>query len=316
MRVAAIGECMIEFYRRSDGLYVRTFGGDTLNAAIYLVRLDVPVDYVTALGDDSYSDEMIAAWAAEGVGSSLVARLPGRLPGLYVIDVDERGERSFSYWRSVAPVRELFDPPAAAEFAKRLMKHSLVYLSGITLSLFNDHGRARLFGVLDEVRAHGVQVAFDGNFHSRGWPDPAVARQVFTDMLARTDIALPTFSDEAMLFGDADPEVTASRLEACGCTEIVVKRGTEACLVVSRQARHWVSVEKAVEPVDTTAAGDSFNTGYLAARLHGLDPLTAARWGHRLAGTVVCHRGAIIPRTAMPSIEDLRPAAQTQKAIS
>ena len=109
MRVAAVGECMVEFYRRPDGLYVRTFGGDTLNAAIYLARLDVPVDYVTALGDDRYSDEMISVWAAEGVGSGLVARVPGRVPGLYVIDVDERGERSFRYWRSAAPVRELFD---------------------------------------------------------------------------------------------------------------------------------------------------------------------------------------------------------------
>ena len=283
-------------------------------AAIYLARLDVPVDYVTALGDDSYSDEMIAAWAAEGVGSCLVARVPGRVPGLYVIDVDERGERSFRYWRSAAPVRELFDLPAAAGLAERLANYSLVYLSGITLSLFNDHGRARLFGLLDGIRAHGVQIAFDGNFRSRGWPDPAVARQVFTEMLARTDIALPTFSDEAVLFGDADAEATASRIEACGGTEIVVKRGTEACLVVSRQERQWVPVENAVEPVDTTAAGDSFNGGYLAARLRGADALTAARWGHRLAGTVVCHRGAIIPRVAMPSLDDLRPAAQREKA--
>ena len=163
---------------------------------------------------------MIAAWAAEGVGSCLVARVPGRVPGLYVIDVDERGERSFRYWRSAAPVRELFDLPAAAGLAERLANYSLVYLSGITLSLFNDHGRARLFGLLDGIRAHGVQIAFDGNFRSRGWPDPAVARQVFTEMLARTDIALPTFSDEAVLFGDADAEATASRIEACAAPRL------------------------------------------------------------------------------------------------
>ena len=66
-------------HRRPDGLYVRTFGGDTLYAAIYLARLDVPVDYVTALGDDSYNDEMIAAWAAEGVAASLRG-CPGGCP--------------------------------------------------------------------------------------------------------------------------------------------------------------------------------------------------------------------------------------------
>jgi 2-dehydro-3-deoxygluconokinase len=53
--------------------------------------------------------------------------------------------------------------------------------------------------------------------------------------------------------------------------------------------------------VDTTAAGDSFAAAYIAARLAGADPIAAAEAGHRLAGVVVCHPGAIIPRAAMPA---------------
>jgi 2-dehydro-3-deoxygluconokinase len=73
--------------------FARSYGGDTLNTAIYLARLGVAVDYVTALGDDPWSDEMIAGWAAEGVGTEQVARVPGRVPGLYIIQTDAR-ERS------------------------------------------------------------------------------------------------------------------------------------------------------------------------------------------------------------------------------
>ena len=73
-KVACIGECMIELKQAEGGLLSRGFGGDTLNTAVYLARLGVGVDYVTALGDDSLSDEMIAGWAAEGVGISRVAR--------------------------------------------------------------------------------------------------------------------------------------------------------------------------------------------------------------------------------------------------
>jgi 2-dehydro-3-deoxygluconokinase len=70
-----------------------------------------------------------------------------------------------------------------------------------------------------------------------------------------------------------------------------------------------VDQEVAAEPVDdvvdTTAAGDSFAAAYLAARLNGVDPVTAAKAGHRLAGAVVRHRGAIIPRSAMPDMTGL-----------
>jgi len=55
----------------------------------------VRVDYVTVLGDDPYSDAMLAFWHAEGISTEHVARLPGRLPGLYLIRTDAQGERTF-----------------------------------------------------------------------------------------------------------------------------------------------------------------------------------------------------------------------------
>ena len=94
-RVACIGECMIEMKQaqggQGGGLFARGYGGDTLNTAVYLARLGVDVDYLTALGDDALSDEMIAGWDAEGVGIRRVVRLSGKLPGLYLIQTDERG---------------------------------------------------------------------------------------------------------------------------------------------------------------------------------------------------------------------------------
>ncbi|PTU04499.1 ketodeoxygluconokinase, partial [Pseudomonas sp. HMWF031] len=104
-RIALIGECMIELQHRADGSLQQSFGGDTLNTAVYLSRELAgagTVDYVTALGDDSFSDAMCQSWAEENIGLGMVQRLPGRLPGLYCIQTDAAGERRFLYWRNEA----------------------------------------------------------------------------------------------------------------------------------------------------------------------------------------------------------------------
>ena len=146
---------MIELREEADGRLSRGYGGDTLNTAIYLSRLGTPVDYVTALGDDSWSDELIAAWDAEGVGTGRVLRLQGRLPGLYIIQTDAKGERRFSYWRDTAAARLLFQAPEGENTVAALPAYDMIYLSGISLSLYGDNGRERLFAVLGEARANG-----------------------------------------------------------------------------------------------------------------------------------------------------------------
>jgi 2-dehydro-3-deoxygluconokinase len=146
LRIALIGECMIELQQRSDGQLNQSFGGDTLNTAVYLRRLLAAkwqVSYVTALGDDSFSDAMCAAWASEGLDLSLVQRLPGRLPGLYCIQTDAQGERRFLYWRNEAAVRECFTQAAAARVLTALDDYRVFYLSGITLAVLGEAGLDR-----------------------------------------------------------------------------------------------------------------------------------------------------------------------------
>jgi 2-dehydro-3-deoxygluconokinase len=83
---------------------------------------------------------------------------------------------------------------------------------------------------------------------------------------------------------------------------VVLKLSRPASIVRFDGATHELKAEPVAKPViDTTAAGDSFAAAYLAARLAGIDPIDAARAGHHLAGVVVCHPGAIIPASAMPT---------------
>lgn len=301
-RAAAIGECMMELSPRPGGLFALGFGGDTLNTSVYMARLGVTVDYLTALGDDPFSRRMIDAWRAEGVGVAEVRRLPARLPGLYLIETDERGERRFSYWRDRAPARELFALPDTPALTEAIAGYDLVYLSGISLSLYGKDGRRTLMQALDAQRARGGLVAFDSNYRPRNWPDPAAARAAMAELLARADIALVSFDDERALWDDAEPIATARRIAGRGPREVVVKSAADPAVVLTAEsAPELVVPESVIKPVDTTAAGDSFNAAYLAARLKDVAPVEAARAGHRLAAAVIRHPGAIIPRQAMPA---------------
>jgi 2-dehydro-3-deoxygluconokinase len=301
MRVACIGECMVEFAQSHDGLFRRGFGGDTLNTALYLARLGVDVSYVTALGDDALSDAMLAAWRAEGIKTDDVLRLRSRVPGLYMIERDARGERSFLYWRDRAPAREFFDRADDATL-ERLSRFDWLYFSGISLSLYGETGLARLCELLAAARKRGGRIAFDGNYRPRGWDNSGAARNAFNDILPLVHLALPTLEDEQALFDDADVSACLARLKAAGIKEIVVKRGAQGCLIDAEGSVFDVPPPDVVQPVDTTAAGDSFNAGYVAARIKGASPRDAAGAGHRLAAAVIMSAGAVIPREAMPAV--------------
>jgi 2-dehydro-3-deoxygluconokinase len=298
-KIACIGECMIELKQAESGLFSRGYGGDTLNTSVYLARLGVDVDYITALGDDPMSDEMLAGWAAEGVGTGRVLRLPGKLPGLYMIETDARGERRFFHWRENSAARRLMDVPETGDILNSLTSYDLVYLSAITLSLYDEDGRGRLFAALGRAREGRTRVAFDTNFRARGWPDLDIARAVYRDAFAAADIALASTEDLLPLFAGESNDGLMARISS---PEVVLKLSEPASILRFEGVSHEMKAEPIAAPVvDTTAAGDSFAAAYISARLAGAAPTDAAQAGHRLAGIVVCHPGAIIPRAAMPA---------------
>jgi 2-dehydro-3-deoxygluconokinase len=311
-KVACIGECMIELKQAERGLYSRGFGGDTLNTAIYLARLGAAVDYITALGDDTLSDEMIAGWTGERVGTSRVARLKGKLPGLYMIQTDEFGDRRFFHWRENSAARCLMDLPETDGILDSLASYEIVYLSAITLSIYSTQGRTKLIDALHHARKLGARIAFDTNFRARGWPDPDIARAVFDEAFAVSDIVLASTEDLLPLYPDESDEQLMARMP---CNEVVLKLLRPGSLVRFEGVSRAVNAEPAIRPVvDTTAAGDSFSAAYIAARLAAVAPVEAAQAGHRLGGVVVGYPGAIIPRSAMPA--NMLPDPQSSRKAS
>lgn len=292
--IASVGECMLELSGAGDGHWCLGYAGDTFNTLWTmraLVGAATPADYVSAFGDDPFSQKQIRFFEENGIGIAASLLLRGARPGLYAITLDG-AERSFTYWRSDAAARQLASDPAA--LGRSLAGRALVYFSGITLAILEPPARQVLMSAIAEARRAGSLTAFDPNYRPRLWGTEGAARDAFDAALAISDIALPTFPDEQALYGDSNPAQTRARMRSAGVREAAIKNGDQPALICDGDALREVPAVR-VEAIDTTGAGDAFNGAYLAARLAGDTPFRAAERAHRVAAAVVQVRGALGP---------------------
>jgi 2-dehydro-3-deoxygluconokinase len=284
-RVACVGEAMIELSIMGDDAQVNV-AGDTLNTAIYLHRSapQVSVDYITCLGHDAFSARISNFIADHGIGTAQIQRVSDGSPGLYAITTSAEGERSFTYWRNNSAARRLF---ADCDF-RVLENYDFVYLSGISMAILPHTVRLSL---LEWLNNSPIIVIFDSNYRPYLWDNLDHAREITSAIWARADILLPSMDDEMLLFSETEDQVVLRFLTTAKSGAL--KRGVKGPLSLGTTVHS--TYERSAKVVDTTAAGDSFNGGYLGAVLSGENQVEALILGHELASKVIQYRGAIIP---------------------
>lgn len=306
--LALIGECMIELNGEPFGVMRQTYGGDTLNTATYVARVSSPerikVSYVSALGTDKLSQSMLEHWQADGINTDWVLRDENRSAGLYLIQLDKQGERTFLYWRNQSAARYLLQHPDYSKVLSALQNVDMIYLSGISLAILPENDRTLLIEQLAELKKSGVRIAFDSNYRPKLWESVESAQQNYANLLKLVDLALVTFDDENLLWGDSDEQATLVRLAQYGIETIVVKQGSLGATVQTNHERIFVPTVPVKNVVDTTSAGDSFNAGFLNGYLLGKDLTACCRQGNAVAGIVIQHKGAIIDKVATAYLKD------------
>ncbi|TCQ10301.1 2-keto-3-deoxygluconate kinase [Rhizobium sp. PP-F2F-G36] len=300
-RLLAIGECMVELGDAGSGLLRKGFAGDTLNAAYYArtyLPADIDVAYLSAVGTDLLSQEMLAFIEGKGILTEDIRQIEGAAPGLYMIHLKD-GERSFSYWRSASAARKLADD--AAHLRSAIEKADTIVFSGITLAILSPEARETLILELRRAKASGKRVVFDPNIRPRLWEDAATLRSVVEAGARASTVLLPSFDDEQVHFGDANPEATIARYRQWGADMVLVKNGGgDALLSAEGSDVARISPPKVEAVVDTTSAGDSFNGAFLAKVLAGVAPAEAAAFAARVAAAVIAHHGALVPVEHLP----------------
>jgi 2-dehydro-3-deoxygluconokinase len=303
-KTIAIGEAMIEMAVIGDNTYRRGFAGDTFNTAWHMSQIPgqtLPVGFLTKVGTDPTSAAFVAGLDQDRLDTTLIGRMTDRTMGLYMIDLDG-AERSFQYWRDQSAAKCLAQDGPWLDTA--LNGAGLIHLSGITLAILPPEDRSRLCDAIAKARDAGAIVSFDPNIRPKLWSSETETRDAITQILALTDIALPSFDDEHALWGDGDPQDTITRLNSAGVAEIVVKNGAAPILACADSATIQVATPPVQDIRDTSGAGDAFNAGYLAARLIGQDPARAVAAGQQMSAEVIRHFGARIPKPQVPALFD------------
>ena len=296
IKIACIGEVMIELIALDNGTATLGVAGDTFNTAVYIGRAgkpsDMTVTYVTALGTDLFSERIVSEINRHGMHSDHIEYRDTQLPGLYAIDTDEYGERSFTYWRGESAARSLFQEPCKIR-PDALLAFDLIYISGISMAILPPATRAMLIDFLKTYRHAGGKLAFDSNYRPRLWENTETAREITMSMWSITDIALPSLDDEMLLFADTDENQVLQRLANAGISCGALKRGINGPKAIGEDTGK-ISFPKVTNIIDTTAAGDSFNAGFLSSYMINGELSDAMKNGHQLASKVIQSRGAII----------------------
>ena len=107
---------------------------------------------------------------------------------------------------------------------------------------------------------------------------------------------LPSIDDEQALFEDASEDAVIERFCGRDWVACAIKRGEQGPVSPNLLGSSNTTFAAASKVIDTTAAGDSFNGGYLAAYLAGRSEMDCLQTGHDCASYVVGVRGAIAPR--------------------
>ncbi|AWL13048.1 2-dehydro-3-deoxygluconokinase [Saliniradius amylolyticus] len=309
MKILFIGECMAEFRQGEAGVWHQAFAGDVFNTAVYMKRIseECEVAFASVLGRDMFSQDLRHYCEQSRLDTRWLKSHESRSCGVYFIQTDTAGERQFTYYRENSAARTLLDTFSDNDFSAIAEQVDWVFLSGISLAILSANDRSRLLEKLTDLRRQGVKLVFDTNFRPVLWESRDKAKTDIYAFMESCDLVFAGREDMASLLGreDITSQEVADLLAPLCIPELVIKAGADHVMRLTQSERQHFPVEPVGSVVDTTAAGDSFNAGYLSALLAGQPPEQRVAKGQTLAASVIQHPGAIIPVNVTPAVSSV-----------
>jgi len=303
-----IGECMVELSPSTNNkMFCQGFAGDVFNSGVYLKRClkkQANVSFLSVIGNDALSEQFVELMKEEQLDTSKLYRSTREQLGLYLIHVDEEGERSFTYWRENSAAKQLMKHVESSLNTKTFDDIDIAFISGISLGILPSKDLAAFWLFLTNLKQAGCKIIFDPNYRPALWLSPQHAKDAFDKAYSLSDVVLPGVDDHIELYNQKRVEEVASYLETLGVKEIIIKNGEHGVLTSVNGERTKIAITVVENVVDTTSAGDAFNGGYLSARYDGKSVKDSVLYAAKIAACVIQHKGAIVAKSSfMAAIE-------------
>ena len=309
VELLALGEAMVEFNQtgeRDGRVWLQGFGGDTSNFAIAAARQGTRTGYLSALGDDARGRMLRALWAREGVDATGVRSDTSAFTAIYFVSHDAAGHR-FDFIRAGSAASRMTPADLPRE---RIAAARVLHLSGISLAISASAGET-CRAAIEAARGAGVRVSFDTNLRLKLWPLDQ-ARSVMAEVMALTDICLPSLDDMTALTGLVEPDAIVDHCLGLGAKIVALKIGARGALVADATQRFRLAPHLC-HPVDATGAGDTFGGAFVARLLAGDSLDAAGRYAGVAAALSTEGFGAVEP---IPTAARVRAALDPGRAIA
>lgn len=165
--IVSLGEGLMELNqtRGADQSYIPGFGGDTSNAAVAAVRQGARAAFISAVGADTFGDDMLAMWRREGVDVSSVRQMADAPTGIYFVSHGEAGHR-FAYYRAGSAASRM----TPADLPRDVIRSAGIFHCSAISQAISASACDTVFAALEEARAAGVTTSYDTNLRLKLWP--------------------------------------------------------------------------------------------------------------------------------------------------
>lgn len=311
--ICAAGELLIDFTpcgTSSQGqlLYARNPGGAPANVLAMAAKLGIKARLCAVVGSDNFGTFLIESMLAAGIDTRFISRTARARTTLAFVDLDERNDRSFTFYRKPGADILLTD----AGIPDEAMEGCGVYhFSGVALT--DEPARGAVLRAARRAKEMGLLVSFDPNYRPFLWPQAAQARQAFEEGMRCADIIKVSEEEVAFLLGQENAAQGAAELAKQYDALVLASCGARGALAANPSGLLGRAEALPVTVADTTGAGDAFLGTILAAlagkeraALHSMTEQEAVELLHLgcMAGSLTASKLGAIP--ALPEKEELQ----------